>query len=237
MKKFLCVLLAMLMVFSMAACGSSNDEPAVEPTPASNNEPAPEAESAEGKIFHIYAWNEEFRGFFNKYYKVPDGVEVVWTIVPNEGTQYQDALDLALMNQDSADADDKVDLFLAESDYIIKYANSAYTQDIKALGVTNFSNTYPYTVEAASDSNGTVKGVSFQCCPAGLIYRRSIALDVLGTDDPVEVQKAVANWDLYKEVAKKCKEKGYIMTASYAEDYRVFSNNTSSPWVDADGNV
>ena len=223
MKKLLSILLALLMVVSLAACsGKGNEEP---------------VEEGEGKVFHIYAWNEEFKGFFEKYYTVPEGIEVVWTIVPNEGTQYQDALDLALMNQDSAAADEKVDMFLAEADYILKYTNSEYTQDIKALGVTDFSNTYSYTVEAASDAAGTVKGVSFQCCPAGMIYRRSIALDVLGTDDPEEVQAAVADWAKFDEVAAKAAEKGYLMTSSYAEDYRVFSNNTSSPWVDANGNL
>ncbi|MBR2805932.1 MAG: carbohydrate ABC transporter substrate-binding protein [Oscillospiraceae bacterium] len=236
MKKFLCALLALIMVLSLAACGSGSTEPA-STAPASTAEPAPADETSEGKVFHIYAWNEEFKGFFEKYYKVPEGIEVVWTIVPNEGTQYQDALDLALLNQESASDDDKVDMFLAEADYILKYTNSEYTQDIKALGVTNFSNTYKYTVEAASDANGVVKGVSFQCCPAGMIYRRSIALDVLGTDDPAEVQAAVADWAKYNEVAEKVHAKGYLMTASYAEDYRVFSNNTSSPWVDASGNV
>jgi hypothetical protein len=212
------------MVLSLTACGQKE-------------EPAAPAEEGEGKVFHIYAWNEEFKGFFEKYYTVPEGIEVVWTIVPNEGTQYQDALDLALMNQESAAADEKVDMFLAEADYILKYTNSDYTQDIKALGVTNFANTYPYTVEAASDASGVVKGVSFQCCPAGMIYRRSIAEDVLGTSDPDEVQAAVADWAKFDEVAAKCAEKGYLMTSSYAEDYRVFSNNTSSPWVDANNNL
>ena len=142
MKKLLSILLALLMVVSLAACsGKGNEEP---------------VEEGEGKVFHIYAWNEEFKGFFEKYYTVPEGIEVVWTIVPNEGTQYQDALDLALMNQDSAAADEKVDMFLAEADYILKYTNSEYTQDIKALGVTDFSNTYSYTVEAASDALGGV---------------------------------------------------------------------------------
>ena len=60
--------------------------------------------------------------------------------------------------------------------------------------MTDFSNTYAYTVQAASDASGVVKGVSFQCCPAALIYRRSIAKDVLGTDDPAEVQEKLNSW-------------------------------------------
>ncbi|MBR5088359.1 MAG: carbohydrate ABC transporter substrate-binding protein, partial [Ruminiclostridium sp.] len=70
-----------------------------------------------------------------------------------------------------------------------------------------------------------------QCCPSALIYRRSIAKDVLGTDDPDEVQKALDSWDKYDEVAAKAKDKGYYMHASFAETYRVFSNNATGPWV------
>jgi hypothetical protein len=189
------------------------------------------ASAEEGKVFNIYAWNEEFKGFFEKYYEVPEGVTVNWIIVPNNGGAYQAALDEALLNQADASDDEKVDMFLAEADYIIKYTNSDATQDVKALGVTDFSNAYNYTVQAASDANGCVKGVSFQCCPAALIYRRSIAKDVLGTDDPAEVQEALSDWDKYAAVAAQAKEKGYYMTGSEAADYRAFSNNVTSPWV------
>ena len=189
------------------------------------------AEAEEGKVFNIYAWNEEFKGFFEKYYEVPEGVTVNWIITPSDNGAYQQKLDEALLNQENAADDDKVDMFLAEADYILKYVSSPYTQDIQALGVTDFSNTYPYTVQAASDAEGVVKGVSFQCCPAALIYRRSIAKDVLGTDDPAEVQELLNSWEKFNAVAADAAAKGYLMTSSFAETYRVFSNNTTSPWV------
>ena len=54
MKKLLTVLLALLMVLGLAACGGNNtEEPVVE---------------AEGKVFNIWTWNEEFWGFLTKYY-------------------------------------------------------------------------------------------------------------------------------------------------------------------------
>ena len=189
------------------------------------------AEAEEGKVFNIYAWNEEFKGFFEKYYEVPEGVTVNWIITPSDNGAYQQKLDEALLNQENAADDDKVDMFLAEADYILKYAGSPFTQDIQALGVTDFSNAYPYTVQAASDAEGVVKGVSFQCCPSALIYRRSIAKDVLGTDDPAEVQAKLDSWDKFNAVAADAAAKGYLMTSSFAETYRVFSNNTTSPWV------
>lgn len=232
MKKALVLLLALIMVLSMVACGTS--EPA-ESKDSVADAKTPAAE--EGKVFRIYAWNEEFKGFFEKYYKVPEGITVEWVINPSEGGVYQDKLDEALLNQANAPADEKIDMFLAEADYILKYTNSEYTQDVTALGVTDFSNTYEYTVQAASDANGVVKGVSFQCCPSALIYRRSIAEAVLGTSDPAEVQAKLDSWDKFNAVAAEAAEKGYLMTASEAATFRVFSNNGTAPMVNDAGEL
>ena len=145
MKKYLALLLAVLMLTAMfAGCASketTTDTPAAstetaEPTKTEETkteEPAAEEAPAseEGKVFNIYAWNEEFKGFFEKYYTVPEGVTVNWIITPSADGAYQDKLDEALLNQESASADDKVDLFLAEADYIgstagiIKYAEES----------------------------------------------------------------------------------------------------------------
>lgn len=232
MKKALVLLLALVMVLSMAACSTS--EPA-ESKDSAVDAKTPAAE--EGKVFRIYAWNEEFKGYFEKYYKVPEGITVEWVINPSDGGVYQDKLDEALLNQANAPADEKIDMFLAEADYILKYTNSEYTQDVTALGVTDFSNTYEYTVQAASDANGVVKGVSFQCCPSALIYRRSIAEAVLGTSDPAEVQAKLDTWDKFNAVAAEAAEKGYLMTASEAATFRVFSNNGTAPLVNDAGQL
>lgn len=237
MKKIIALLLAVMMFAGLVACGTT--APAATQAPAAEGTTAPETETPaqEGKVFNIYAWNEEFKGFFEKYYTVPEGVTVNWIINPSDGGVYQNKLDAALLNQENAAADEKVDLFLAEADYIIKYVDSDYTQDVSALGVNDLSQMYPYTVQAATDSNGTLKGVSFQCCPAAMIYRRSIAKDVLGTDDPAQVQAALDSWEKFDAVAATAKEKGYLMTASYVETYRTFSNNCTMPWVDANNNL
>ena len=244
MKKLIALLLALVMVFALSACGQTAapaekpaDAPAEAPAAEAPAAEAPAAEGGEGKVFNIYAWNEEFKGFFEKYYTVPEGVTVNWIITPSDNGAYQQKLDEALLNQANAADDEKVDLFLAEADYILKYVNADATQDITKLGVTDFSNTYAYTVQAASDPNGVVKGVSFQCCPSALIYRRSIAQDVLGVSEPDEVQAKLDSWDKFNAVAADAKAKGYYMTASFAETYRPFSNNCTSAWVDADGKL
>ncbi len=219
MKKLVAIVLAVMMVLSLAACGEK--KPAAE----------------QGKVFNIYAWNDEFKGFFEKYYTVPEGVTVNWIINPSDNGVYQQKLDEALLNQANASADEKIDMFLAEADYIGKYVDSDYTMDVSSFGFKNAKTQYEYTIKAASDKNGVCKGVSFQCCPAAVIYRKSIAKDVLGTDVPAEVQAKIDSWEKFDAVAAEAKAKGYYMTASFAETFRAFSNNCTSPWVDANNNL
>lgn len=188
----------------------------------------------EGKVLNIYCWNGDFKGYVEKYYKAPEGVTFNWIEIANEGGAYQTALDQALMNQESASADEKVDIFLAEADYILKYANTDLTQDITKLGVQNWGVGYDYTYQAASDANGVLKGVSWQANPSMFIYRRSIAKDVIGTDDPAEVQAALSTWDKVDEVAQKAKDKGYVMFASPLETYRTFANNSDVSYLNGD---
>lgn len=67
--------------------------------------------------------------------------------------------------------------------------------------------------------------------PGLFAYRRSIAKDILGTDDPEEVQAALSDWNKFNKVAAQAKDKGYYMLPSYYDSFRVFSNNVDKPWV------
>ena len=97
MKKLFALLLALVMILSLAACGDKGESaPPTEPD-KEGAEPA-----KEGKVFNIHAWNEEFKGFFEKYYQVPEGITVNWIITPSADGAYQDKLDAALMSQSGA---------------------------------------------------------------------------------------------------------------------------------------
>ncbi|MCI5943930.1 MAG: carbohydrate ABC transporter substrate-binding protein, partial [Eubacterium sp.] len=110
----------------------------------------------------------------------------------------------------------------------------AYTVNVDDLGLTEdeMADQYQYTKDIVTDSNGAIKGTTWQATPGLFAYRRSIAKDVLGTDDPTEVQEALSDWDKFNEVAVKASEKGYKMLSGYDDAYRTFSNNVSAPWVD-----
>lgn len=244
-KKVVSGLLCAVMAASLAAgCSSksaqSQDGSKAAETTAKAAEEKTEAQSQsgseEGKVINIYVWNDEFKDRYEDYYasKLPAGYTVNFVMTPSENNAYQNALDEALLNQNEAKTDDKVDMFLVEADYILKYVNSDYTLDLKEIGITDedMSKQYDYTKVIAQDTNGAQKGISWQGCPGLYIYRRSIAKDVLGTDDPAEVQKAINDWDSFDKTAAQMKEKGYYMVSGYDDTYRTFSNNVSAPWVD-----
>lgn len=233
-RKLLVTLLVLAMTISMVACGNKETNNVANNTNDVVADDVVVEEAEEGSVLNIYCWNEEFQDRFNAYYTVPEGITVNWVITPTDDNAYQQKLDETLLNQEDAAADDKIDIFLVEADYALKYVDTPYTADVQStigLSSDDLSGMYQYTKDVMTDSTGALKGVSWQACPAGFIYRRSIAIDVLGSDDPADVQAAVDSWEKFDEVAAKAKEKGYFMLSGFDDAYRIFSNNASTPWV------
>lgn len=204
----------------------------------------------EGKVINIYSWNDEFRQRLEAVYPevketskdgtvttLKDGTEIHWIINPNQDGVYQQKLDEALMNQADASADDKVDIFLSETDYVYKYTDAAadVAMPLKDLGIDpdkDLADQYDFTKTTASDADGVQRGSTWQCCPGLLVYRRDIAKDVFGTDDPEEVGKKMKDWDTAKATAEELKAKGYYTFSSYADTFRLYGNSISQPWVE-----
>lgn len=263
-KKIISALLCASMVATMAAgCGNDSDAAADAGTATDNNAAAPATEAAEpagdaaasdaaasdeGKILNIYCWNEEFKSRIEDHYPgyvIVDGttgtigdVTVNWNITPNDDNAYQNNLDATLLKQADAAADDKIDMFLVEADYALKYVDTEYAMALKDLGITDadLAEQYTYTQDIVTDSNGALKGASWQCCPGVLFYNREAAKEVLGTDDPAAVQEYVKDWDTFNETAATMKDAGYSVVSSVNDTYRVYSNNVSTKWV-VDGKI
>lgn len=239
-KKALTILLAVSMMASMlVGCTSKASTDGKEATAKNQETPKSDdaASSEEGKVVNIYCWNDEFKSRYEAYAKdLADkhGVKVNFVIVANENNAYQNNLDAALQAQESAADDDKVDVFLVEADYASKYTKSDYALDVVGdVGLTDadLSGQYQYTKDIVT-VDGVQKGTTWQATPGLFAYRRSIAKQVLGTDDPTQVQAMLSDWTKFDDVAAKMKDGGYYMLSGYDDSFRAFSNNVSSPWVD-----
>lgn len=229
------LLIAAIAAGSLAGCGKSSSTDA--------------GDGAEGNVINIYSWNDEFRERLEAIYPevqetsadgtvtiLKDGTEIHWIINPNEDGVYQQKLDEALLRQADASADDKVDIFLSETDYVNKYtdAEADVAMPLTDLGIDpdmDLSDQYSFTKVTASDVNGVLRGSTWQCCPGLLVYRRDIAMDVFGTDVPEEIAEKVKDWDTLKTTAEELKAKGYYTFSSYADTFRLYGNSIEQSWV------
>lgn len=221
---------------SLAGCGSKSSSGA-------------ETSGEEGKVLNIYSWNEEFRERLEAVYPevestsedgtvttLKDGTEIHWIINPNQDGVYQQKLDEALLQQADASVDDKVDIFLSETDYVFKYTDkdADVAMPLTDLGIdpdVDMADQYDFTRTTASDSDGVQRGSTWQCCPGLLVYRRDIAKDTFGTDDPEKIAEKVQDWTTIKETAQELKDKGYYTFASYADTFRLYGNSIAESWV------
>ena len=263
-KRTLSLILATAMVAgSLVGCGggtaASSSAPAEEPAkeaeaeaPAAEAEAAPAADGA--SIVNIYCWNNEFPNRMMDHYpgfeandpadstkggKIGDKV-INFIVTDNKDNMYQNKLDEALAAQATAADKDKVDIFLIEADYAMKYTDPAVNvaMPLDELGITDadLSKQFQYTKDVVTDADGKIRGSSWQACSGGLIFNREIAKQVLGSDDLETVQAAVADWDAFNATAQKMKDAGYKIVATVNDTFRVYSNNVSGKWVQ-DGKI
>ena len=250
-KRVVSIMLIAAMAASLAAgCGKSSGSDSGNGGSSSGGSSSAGASSGEeGKVINIYSWNDEFRERVEAVYPevketskdgtvtvLNDGTEIHWIINPNQDGVYQQKLDEALMQQADASADDKVDIFLSETDYVNKYtdADADAAIPLKDLGIDpdkDLADQYDFTKVTASDVDGVQRGSTWQCCPGLLVYRRDIAKEVFGTDDPEEIGQKVKDWDTIKATAEELKAKGYYTFASYADTFRLYGNSIEESWV------
>ena len=214
-----------------------------------------EVRAEEGKVINIYSWNTEFRDRVVAVYSkvestsddgtittLKDGTEIHWNINPNQDGVYQQKLDEALLKQMYATGDDLVDIFLTETDYVNKYVDEVVdvTIPLVDLGIDiekDLADQFEFSKTTPSDQSGVQRGSTWQGTPGLLVYRRDIALEVFGTDDPEEIAKKTENWDVLKESAEALKEKGYYVFSSYADTFRLYGNAIEQSWVEPDSTV
>ncbi len=248
-KKWLALALSLTMaVGCMTGCGEKSKTNSEKSNTLGSAE-VKELEDGGGKVLNIYVWNDEFINRFEQYYpgydketkKIGD-VKVKFVQSENEGSEYQKKLEEALMNQEGADEDSKVDMFLCEMDYVSKYTGTDMAVDVKSLGLTDedMSQMYAYTKEVATDEDGVLRAVSWQGCPGGFVYRRSYAKEIFGTDEPEKIQELLRDWEKFDAAAATVKEKSggtITMLSGYDDALRVFFNNAGSKLVSKDKKI
>jgi len=246
MKKVVATGLCLAMVAGcLAGCGSSDDKSSESSTAAEKTEDVgekTEAPSGEKKgTINVWAFTDEVPKMIDKYVEThPDfGYEINTTIVATTDGAYQPALDQAL----AAGGPDAPDIYCAEAAFVLKYTQgdaSSYAAAYEDLGIDVDSKIAEaqiaqYSVDIGTNPDGKVVGLGYQATGGCFIYRRSIAKDAFGTDDPAEISKIIGggsgNWDKFFEAAETLKGKGYGIVSGDGDIWHAVENSSDDGWI------
>ncbi|QTC41417.1 ABC transporter substrate-binding protein [Bacillus sp. V3] len=219
MKKFLALFLtAVLFAGVLAGCSGSS-------------------ESSGGKKdkdvdLKIWSFTDELKKPITKF-EEKNGVKVELTIVPI--ADYPTKLKPVLESGVGAP-----DVFTGEIAFLKQWVDAGYWENLSEdpYNVEEIKDKYvPYVFDLGKDKDGNVRALSWQTTPGGIFYRRSIAKEVLGTDDPTEVGNMMASMDGVFEVAEKMKEKGYSMFPDEGAMRWFSQGDNPQPWVNDKGEL
>ncbi|WP_461205466.1 ABC transporter substrate-binding protein [Clostridium sp. DL1XJH146] len=250
MKKIIALLMTLMMVMSLVACGGNNNAPANDSNESNNananadaNAEANAANEGESstlgnadadKTLVVWTFTDEIKGMIEDYYikDNPDidyNIEVV--VVPTEN--YQTKLDPVLASGKNAP-----DVFAMEAAFVKKYVESPFTMDISEVGLEDKAgDTLPYVLDVAKDQDGVLKGLSWQGTPGAFFYRRSIAEEYLGVSEPDEVQPLISDFDKFIDTARLIDEKsnGEVhMISGVGDLVQVFYADREHAWIEDD---
>lgn len=223
-------LCAVMAVGCLTACGDNNASTGGEAT----NDP-------NVKTINVWAFTDEVPNMIQKYVDThPDfGYEINTTIIATTDGAYQPALDAAL----AAGGADAPDIYCAEAAFVLKYAQgdaSSYAAPYADLGIDidkamTDADIAQYSAEIGTNPNGDVVALGYQATGGAFIYRRSIAQDVWGTDDPATIKEKIGggsgSWDQFFAAAEELKAKGYGIISGDGDLWHAVENSSDTGWV------
>ena len=191
---------------------------------------APQGKSDANNKLVVWSFTDELDGMIKNYFqkdsRFAGKYEISYSLTPTD--QFPNKLDPVLASGAGCP-----DVFALEDAFVRKYIESGLLLDITDIYNEVKDKVYPYPVEVGT-YNGKVYGMSWQVTPGAVFYRRSLAKKYLGTDDPAEVQKHLANWDKFLETAELLKQKSsgdcYIVSST-GDMFKPYSAGRASPWV------
>ena len=256
-KKALALSLVTTMAMGLAGCGGAANTTTAAPAPADttaapaaeettaapaaeDTTAAPAGDAAKGTI-NLWAFTDEVPGMVDKFLEAhPDfGYDVNTTIIATTDGAYQPALDQAL----AGGGKDAPDMYCAEAAFVLKYTQgdaSGYAAPYADLGIdvnAELANAKiaQYTVDIGTNPSGQLVGLGYQATGGCFIYRRSIAKDAFGTDDPAEISKIIGSgsgsWDKFFEAAETLKGKGYGIISGDGDLWHAVENSSDQGWI------
>ena len=185
------------------------------------------AKADASKKLVVWSFTDELEGMINDYYKpAHTDMTVEYSMTPTD--QFPNKLDPVLQSGSGAP-----DVFALENAFVRKYIESDLLLPLDDVYAEVKGKMADYPMKIGS-YNGHVYGMAWQVCPGAVCYRRSLAKQILGTDDPAEVQKYMSDLTKFLELAEtiKTKTNNTVKIVSTTGDlFKPFQGARKGPWI------
>ena len=254
MKKFVAGMLCFCMMAAVAtACnntGDSNGDGGTTTTTSGDSgnggsgDTTTNPDDAGKTVINLYAFTEEVpmmcQCFLDTHPDFAAQYTINKTVVPTTEGQYQPALDQALLNGGA----DAPDMYVCEEAFIIKYTQgdmASYAAPYEDLGIDvdakiEEAQIAQYTVDCGTNPDGKVVALGYQTTGGAFIYRRSLANEVFGTDDPDAIAEQIGagtnSWDAFWDTADELAANDIAIVSSIGDMWNVVKHQPgTSAWV------
>ncbi|MDQ0344510.1 ABC-type glycerol-3-phosphate transport system substrate-binding protein [Lederbergia wuyishanensis] len=215
---FLTMLLSLMMILSSACSSETGSKDAG-------------GKKSGKKEITVWSFTNEGEYAVKKYMEKNPDVKVNFQHIP--GDQYQTKLRSALQTGVNAP-----DVFATEYGFVRKFIDFPSLENLSDVSYNAddlIGQQYEYVQAIETDSEGQIKALGYQGTPGGFYYRRDLAKQYLGTDDPAEVSELISSWDKIFEIGKRVYDEsgGKVHALSnWNAIGSVQSGNVTSAWVE-----
>ena len=232
LRKLLLFAMSIAIVGSVFTGCSSSSSASKSSTTTAFKDKAPK--DYKGTI-NIWAYTDELKSshFIDQFNKEYPNIKVNLTVIPMDNNAYQTKLSSVLSSGSGAP-----DIFLSEVSMVNKYVNSPYYDDLSKAPYNAediAKKEAKYTVDLGRNAaDKDIRALSWQATPGGLFYKRSLAKEYLGTDDPTKISQMFSSWDSLIATGKELNEKsgGKVkLLPNYSELFNIALGSRTKGWV------
>ncbi len=178
----------------------------------------------------VWSFTDEIEGYLDAegygYKATHPNIEVEYTYIPTG--QFPSKLGPVLTSGNGTP-----DVFCLEDFFVREYVESGLLLPLDDLYAQVKDKMVDYPMKIGS-YNGHVYAMSWYVSPGAVFYRRSYAKKYWGTDDPVEVQKKLKDFDTFLATARQLKKdsNGKCRIVSTTENLFIpFKGTREKPWI------
>ena len=132
------------------------------------------------------------------------------------------------------------DIYSVEIEYAARFTQGdayQYSADYKELGIDvdaliEEAEIPRYYIDLGTNPEGNLLALGYQNTSGAFIYRRSIARDVWGSDEPSVIKDVIGpGWDRFFEAAQDLKENGYGICSGINDIWYPVRNSADLGWI------